>query len=247
MSDLAVITGAGSGLGRALASELSRRGLELMLVGRRHEPLEQTRQALAGPGECVAADVASVDGRAAIAERVGERPVRFLVHNAAVLAPVGPLAQIELEAWRYAMAVNLEAPIFLTQALLPRLRGGRVLHISSGAAHGPLAGWGAYCISKAGLFMAYQVMREELSQERVRVGSLRPGVVDTPMQSFIREQDVTRFPSVERFRELKAGGQLRAPEEVARFVAGVLLESSEEEYEAEEWEISNPRHGERWR
>lgn len=247
MIDLAVITGAGTGLGRALALELSGRGLEVLLVGRRTEPLEETRQALAGAGDILAADVASPEGREQIAERVGQRPVRALVHNAAVLSPVGPLAQVELEAWRYAMAVNLEAPIFLTQALLPQLRGGRVLHISSGAAHSPLAGWGAYCVSKAGLYMAYQVMREELGGAQVRVGSLRPGVVDTPMQSFIREQEVERLPSVERFRQLKASGQLRSPEEVARFAAGVLLDTRDDEYEAEEWEISNPSHNGRWR
>jgi benzil reductase ((S)-benzoin forming) len=247
MSELVLITGGGTGLGRALANELAARGLPVLITGRRAEPLEAT--ATASPRiEAVAADVATPGGRARVVAAVGARNVRFLVHNAGVLTPVGPLAKMELEAWRHAQAVNVEAPLFLTQALLPRLRGGgRVLHISSGAAHHGYAGWGSYCAGKAALHMLYEVWNLELAPDEFAVGSLRPGVVDTPMQALIRNQSPERFPAVERFRKLKEEGQLRSPEEVAAFAAWVLLETTASDFAAHEWDIGDAAHLSRYR
>ncbi|WP_290650772.1 SDR family NAD(P)-dependent oxidoreductase, partial [Aquisalimonas sp.] len=140
-----------------------------------------------------------------------------------------------------------EAPLFLTQALLDRLQGGgRVLHISSGAAHHGYAGWGSYCASKAALHMIYQVLREELQDRGIAVGSVRPGVVDTPMQALVREQPPERFPMVQRFLDLHATGQLEDPQDVARFTAWLLLDVDETAYSAEEWSFTEPSHRERW-
>jgi NAD(P)-dependent dehydrogenase (short-subunit alcohol dehydrogenase family) len=240
MQDLVVITGGGTGLGRALALNFGRRGYPLLITGRRPGPLQETAGMLGDTCETVAADVSTEAGRAAIVTAVGTRKVAMLVHNAGVLEPVGPLADISLPAWRQAMAINVEAPLFLTQALLPRLAGGRVLHISSGAARNPLAGWGAYCVSKAALYMLYQMFNAEL--EGIAVGSVRPGVVDTPMQALIREQDESRFPDVEHFRQLEQQGQLRSPGDVADFIAWVLTETTAEAFAAHEWDINEPAH-----
>lgn len=244
MQDLVVITGGGTGLGRAIALNLGRRAYPLLIVGRRSEPLREAAGMLDGACETIVADVSTEEGRAAIVAAVGARKIAMLVHNAGVLEPVGPLAEISLQAWRKAMAINLEAPLFLTQALLPRLAGGRVLHISSGAARNALAGWGAYCVSKAGLYMLYQMLNAE--RDDIAVGSVRPGVVDTPMQALIREQDEIRFPAVERFRALDRQGQLRSPDDVADFIAWVLTETSAEAFAAHEWDINEPAHTSQW-
>ena len=182
--------------------------------------------------------MATERGRAELVAAVGESPVGCLVHNAAVLEPVGPLAQVTPQDWRTHMAVNLDAPLFLTQALLPCLAGGRVLMISSGAAHRSIAGWGPYCTSKAALFMLGRVLGEELGHQRVRVGSLRPGVVDTPMQGLIRSQSPERFPQVAQFRALKSEGRLNDPEAVGLFAAAVLLRTGDAEFGAQEWDYS---------
>lgn len=244
MQGLVIITGGGTGLGRAIALNLSHRAYPLLIVGRRLEPLQETADMLNGSCEVLAADVSAEEGRAAIVAAVGARAVAMLIHNAGVLEPVGPLAEVSLDDWRKAMAINLEAPLFLTQALLPRLVGGRVLHVSSGAARNPLAGWGAYCVSKAGLYMLYQMLNVERND--IAVGSIRPGVVDTPMQTLIREQEESRFPAVERFRQLKRQDQLRSPEDVADFVAWVMLETSVETFAAHEWDINEPSHIQQW-
>ncbi|MGD8429508.1 MAG: SDR family NAD(P)-dependent oxidoreductase [Ectothiorhodospiraceae bacterium] len=238
MSEVAIVTGAGSGIGRAVARGLAETAeLEVLCVGRRVGPLQDTaaldRQRL----QPISADVASDEGRQRIVDAVGDRRVRFLVHNAGVLAPVGPLSRVSLKEWRGHMAVNVEGPLFLTQSLLPALVGGRVLHVSSGAAHRPVPGWGAYCTGKAALHMLYRVLAAELDAEGVAVGSVRPGVVDTPMQELIREQTAESFPGVERFREMKARGELVSPEQVARFILALLTDLTTERFSEREWDI----------
>lgn len=231
----AVVTGGGTGIGRALALELARRGLDVLVVGRRHELLDAVCRDGGSRLSAVAADVAQESGRAAIRDALEGRQVCCLVHNAAVLEPIGPLSGVTLEAWRAAQAVNVEAPLFLTQALLGQLRGGRVLHVSSGAAHHGYAGWGSYCAAKAALHMLYQVLRDELADAGVAVGSVRPGVVDTPMQALIRQQGEDDFPAIERFRELHRGGHLLKPESVAGFMASLLLDAPISAFVEREW------------
>lgn len=231
-----VITGAGSGIGRALARALLADGGRVLGVGRRHVALSETGQDNSR-FEAVAADVATESGRGAISEAVGERGVRFLVHNAGRLEPVAPLARVSLDAWRANMAVNVEAPLFLTQCLLDRLDGGRILHISSGAAHRGIPGWGAYCTAKAALHMLWQQWKAELEARDIAAGSLRPGVVDTPMQALIRGQSAENFPQVAAFRALKDNGELASPEAVATFARRVLCNTNRALYESREWAL----------
>lgn len=132
----------------------------------------------------------------------------------------------------------MEAPLFLTQTLLPLFApNARVLTISSGAAHRPLRGWGAYCATKAGAYMLYQLLAEELRDRDIAVGSLRPGVVDTPMQDHIRELSPADFPAVERFRALKAEGGLVDPSDVALFARRLLMLNDRARFSSGEWDI----------
>ncbi|MBA1148672.1 SDR family NAD(P)-dependent oxidoreductase [Ectothiorhodospiraceae bacterium WFHF3C12] len=242
MTDHAIVTGAGTGLGRAMALKLSAAGCHVIGVGRRVEPLESLEDEAPGAVTTVSADVGLPEGRQAVADAVpADGQLRYLIHNAGVLEPVGPLSDVSLKDWHYSQAINVEAPLFLTQLLLPRLIGGRVLHISSGAAHRSIPGWGAYCTSKAALHMLYMVLRDELAEHGVAVGSLRPGVVDTPMQALIREQPEDRFPAVERFRELKSSGALHDPDAVAGFAVHLLTEVDAERFVEEEWEYDQHR------
>ncbi len=241
-----IVTGGGSGLGRAICQELARRGVEVIAVGRRREALDRTCALDPKKISRVSADLATPEGRDEVVKAVGDEPLAGIVHNAGVLEPIGPLAGVRLEDWRHAQAVNVEAPLFLTQALLPNLQGGRVLHMSSGAAHQGYPGWGSYCTSKAALFMIYRILSQELADRDIAVGSVRPGVVDTDMQALIREQPPERFPMVQRFMDLHATGQLESPAEVAGFTAWLLLDVEPEQFSAEEWSFTEPAHREQW-
>lgn len=233
-----IVTGGGSGIGRSLAHELARRDRHVLIVGRHRDSLEETQKCYPDKIDICVSDIALPAERENITAFFSPQDrIEFLVHNAGVLEPVGPLSEIELDAWRYHQAVNVEAPLFLTQALLPRLSGGRILHVSSGAAHRPISGWGAYCTSKAALHMLYRCLRNELKESDIHVGSARPGVVDTPMQEHIRSTSRDRFPEVERYRALKEKNQLYPPEEVGRFLAWLLIETPAEVFSNDEWDI----------
>lgn len=236
---IVLITGGGSGIGQALAWHLADRGNTVLVTGRRLCALEKTKNKHEQNIQILRADVSKEKDREKIAARIAEQDyaIRFLVHNAALLEPVKPLLNISLQEWREHMAVNVEGPLFLTQSLLPYLQDGRILHISSGAAHNPYQGWGAYCTSKAALYMIYQVLRLELAEKNILVGSVRPGVVDTPMQDRVRQADKNIFPDLEKFEALKAENKLYPAQTVARFLAHLLLETADDEFSAAEWDI----------
>ncbi len=232
--ELTVVTGAGTGIGRALSHGLAQAGYHVLGVGRRLEPLETTRSAYPNHIRIVAADVSLPEGRAAIVQAVDGK-VRFLVHNAAVLGPVDRLENISLNDWRSHMAINVEGPLFLSQALMGSFfEGSRILHISSGAAHGPYKGWGAYCTSKSALHMIYRCLDLEWKEKGIRVGSVRPGVVDTPMQDNVRQAQSDVFPDLPRFIDLKESGSLASPERVAAWLVDILTKTDDEQFSGKE-------------
>ena len=236
----AVVTGAGSGIGRALTITLANaHGFKILAVGRREEKLKETQRHNPRQIVILTADVSKEEGRQKIGQKVAKiGSIDFLIHNAAQLQPVKSLKSVGLDEWRQHFAVNVEGPLFLTQKLLPFLKqGSRILHIGSGAAHHAYAGWGAYCTSKAALYMLYQVWKKELAGEGILVGSLRPGVVNTPMQDQVRQADKKEFPALDRFVQLKEEGKLIAPEITARFICHVLLDTNAEQFTEQEWDI----------
>lgn len=247
MNPLALVTGAGSGIGRALARQLITRGCDVLAIGRRAPLLESLAAEHPGRVTPLPLDVAAADAPQRILTALGERAPRLIVHNAATLEPAGPLATLDRKAFAAHLETNLSAPLFITQALLPRLpRGARVLHVSSGAAHHALNGWGPYCISKAALHMLTQCWNAELKAAGVLAGSARPGVVDTPMQATIRDLTPEAFPDVESFRRLKSEGALLPPETVARFLAWMLLDADDEQFSGAERDVRDAALAKRW-
>ena len=191
----AIVTGAGSGIGRATAAALCERGLEVYGVGRREGALRDTATRIGGDKfHAVVADVSTPEGRGAIADRIDGAASTILVHNAATTGPLGPLDALTLDGFRATMASNVEGPLFLTKALMPKLaRGSRVLHVSTGGAHQGFDGMLSYCASKAALRSVYESLRDEHAG-RVCFGSAQPGVVATEMmRGLVRRRCGTCF------------------------------------------------------
>jgi len=246
----AVITGASSGIGAAILRRLAmkEKNLNCLGIGRNLSRLEEVQQSIDTSNvHIVSADVSTPEGITAIVNALPPNAcVKYLVHSAAFFAPIGPLIEMDNAQFREAMATNLEAPLFLTKALLPNLKRcateatkPRVLHVSSGAAHNAYEGWGSYCITKAGFNMMYRVLAGELSHDNILVGSVRPGVVDTPMQDTVRgfNGDSLHFPMHTKFIDLHSQGQLECPDTVATYIYWMLKEINDDEFSREERDI----------
>lgn len=186
----AAITGGTSGLGLAMVRELRARGARVAFVARERERVEEVAAATGALGIVGSvADKASIH-RIALQISGGLGGLDLLVNNASALGqvPLAPLADTECEALEYALATNLLGPFRLGKALLGALgasaregRGAVILNISSDAAINPYPRWGAYGASKAALHHLSRIWNEELAEEGVRVLSLDPGDMDTPL------------------------------------------------------------------
>ena len=242
-----VITGGGSGIGRALAVELAKRDKKVLVVGRRQNLLEETT-ALSPLITACCADVSTTKGRKTIVAALENTEfIQGLIHNAGVIEPITPLAEIAESEWEQAIATNLNAPLFLTQLVLPKLhKQGRVLHIGSGAAHFPVSAWAAYCVSKAGLSMLTRCWQLEFGHEHTAFTSVMPGIIDTQMQAVIRNAESMHPKKLEFFHQLFTEKKLLSPNTVAQFLTWLLLTIPAEQYASQEWDINDKSHHKAW-
>ncbi|MDF2669929.1 MAG: short-chain dehydrogenase/reductase [Paenibacillus sp.] len=145
----------------------------------------------------------------------------YLINNAGIVQPIAPAERCSAEETARNVQLNLIAPMVLTSAFIRHTsacQGDKaVLNISSGAGRSPYEGWSSYCSSKAGLDMFTRCVGAEQKNESypVRVLSIAPGVVDTPMQKVIRDTDPEDFVHLGRFLELNETGQLVSPDDAA--------------------------------
>lgn len=239
-----VVTGGGTGIGRALALALAQRGQHVLIAGRRKAPLIETAEHSSFI-DYVVADVTRDEGQEAMAHRLASHCViQGLVHNAGVIEPIMPLASVAPSAWHACLASHLNAPVFLTQRLQSRLKKGRVLHIGSGASSFPVVGWGAYCVAKAALAMLTRCWQAESSD--IAFASVKPGIIDTPMQARIRESEHMDPDKQHFFKQLQAQHALLTTTTVASFLTWLLLDVPIEQYRSQEWDIYDTTHHEAW-
>jgi NAD(P)-dependent dehydrogenase (short-subunit alcohol dehydrogenase family) len=185
-----VITGAGSGIGAVLAQRLHARGDTLWLLAR-----DAGRAAeLAGrfPGaRTLVGDLAQPERLSwAFSHQEQPRELDSVLHVAGVLE-LGAVGELTPKVWQHTLAVNLVAPAELTRLLLPqvRLARGQVVFVNSGSGLNAHGEWGAYAASKHGLKALADALREEEHGNGVRVTSVYPGRVATPMQESVHRQE----------------------------------------------------------
>jgi NAD(P)-dependent dehydrogenase (short-subunit alcohol dehydrogenase family) len=190
-----LITGAGGGLGRALAVESARAGASVILSGRNAAKLDRVYdeiEKLGGPQPAIAAldlAVATAADYDNLAKTIGDEFGKLdgLVHCAALLGDRTPLEQYDVPTWCKVLHVNLTAPFILTQVLLPNLRksaDASVIFVSSGVVTNQRPYWGAYAVAKSGLESVRSMLSQELEGEpNIRVNSVNPGRMRTGMRA----------------------------------------------------------------
>jgi 3-oxoacyl-[acyl-carrier protein] reductase len=186
----AVVTGASQGLGRAIARHFVDAGAGVLLVARSAELLEEVRAELqprAGAGqrvETLVGDVARPETADAVAARLraGFPDFAVLVNNAGVYGPMGPIEDVDWEAWEDAVRVNLFGVVHMCRATIPLLRargGGKIVNLSGGGATAPLPFISAYAASKAAVVRLTETFAEELKADRIDVNAIAPGPLNT--------------------------------------------------------------------
>ena len=189
---IALITGASRGIGAAVARRFAVDGAHLVLVARTVGGLEEVDDAVreAGGEQPTLVPLDLRDGDqidslgAALYERFGHLDV--LVGNAGALGTLSPLPHVSPKDWGEVIAVNLTANWRLIRSLDPLLRqseAGRAIFVTSGPGRMPIAYWGPYAASKAGLEMLVRIYAAEVAKTRLRVNLLDPGIVRTAMRA----------------------------------------------------------------
>jgi len=217
MSDkIALITGAGRGIGRAISVALAAEGVSLMITSRTQTELEETRDLIAGqvPVTIIPADVASNDSVIKLFSKIKEETDRldFVVNNAGFVKLIS-VADTDEEVWTKTLDVNLSGPYRIIREALPLLKKakGKILSISSLAGtsgYDKFPGFGAYSAAKSGLIALSEVLALELKESGISVYTVSPGGVDTQM---LREV----------LPDFKANLQ---PEDIAKKVVEVLMD-----------------------
>ena len=228
---IALVTGASRGIGRASALALAGAGAHVIALGRTQGALEELDDEITAAGghrpTLVPMDLAEADGIDALGLEIFQRHKKLdvLVHAAAILGGLWPVAHIDPKQWDRIVAANFTAAYRLIRSLEPLLRQsdrGRALFLTSGVASRPRAFWGAYAATKAGVEALVRAWADEIEHTGVRAAIVDPGVMRTRMraQAFPGE-DPTTLPDPAEIGpmivELSAAPDLGLPTENHRF------------------------------
>ncbi len=219
LNSLVIITGASSGLGLALATSVPFPARTIDFSRSGPPPHAGIEHVVADLSDHRTWSLTATAISNAISATDPNRSV--FIHCAGTLTPIGPVSQVEDDAYVSNVLLNSAAGQVLGMAYLKALSGRAGDHdlvmVSSGAATSAYTGWAAYGAGKAALNQWVRTVgKEQQINGGVRVSAIAPGVVDTAMQAKIRATDISDFPDVERFRQLKEEGDLVSPEEAAR-------------------------------
>lgn len=225
---LALVTGAGRGIGEAVSKRLAAMGASVVLAARDSQQLERVQreiEASGGSAQTIQLDLQNEQSVAKLAEDLQTRHGRcdILVNNAAIGFTGKPLHEMAPAEWDQLMATNLRGPYLMIRALVPlmiRAKSGHIVNISSLAGHGPLPNGAAYSASKWGLNGLTYSIAEELRPHGIRVSVIAPGSTNTRFENRPDGKDPNKKIQPDDVARVVAMLVTQAPQS---FVSEVLL------------------------
>lgn len=214
-----VITGASKGIGFELAKQLSGAGHFVVGIARTESKIDGVK--------FIKADLSETEKLESLTNEIiaaaPQHAVSFtLINNAGMVNPIGLIGSVNAEEMTNAIAVNLTAPMIISNAFISKLKDSkvckRIVNISSGAGRNAYEGWGTYCVTKAGLdhFSRVVAIEQLNAQHPVEIVSIAPGIIDTGMQEIIRASKEEAFPLLDKFIEYKEQGLLSSAQQTAQ-------------------------------
>jgi NAD(P)-dependent dehydrogenase (short-subunit alcohol dehydrogenase family) len=209
------ITGASRGIGAASAEVFAAAGAKVALLARSGDEVGALADRIGAAALALPCDV----GDAAAVQQAVDRAVAWggrldvLINNAGVIDPIARLADADPAAFARAVQINLNGVFFGMRAAIPVMRAqgsGTIITVSSGAAHNPLEGWGAYCSAKAGAAMLTRVAHLEEAGAGLRIMGLSPGTVATEMQVRIKASGINPVSQLDPAVHIPADWPARA-------------------------------------
>ena len=229
---VAIVTGGGSGIGRATCYRFLQEGAKVVVADRNRAGAEETRGLMEGTGENSAIAMVDISRAGQVQRMVDETVSRFgrldvLVNGAAILIRTPPLVEVEDIDWDLTMDTNLKGPFYCCKYAIPAMLpngGGSIVNIASMSGVRGIAYSVPYAVSKAGVIHLSKVAAAQYTSQGVRVNCIAPGGVDTPQMR-------GSTASAETFQERNAGhplGRVGRPEEIANLIT--WLSSDEASY-----------------
>jgi NAD(P)-dependent dehydrogenase (short-subunit alcohol dehydrogenase family) len=231
---VALIVGAGRGIGKAIALHFAAEGARLMLAARTAPELEavaDTIRAVGGTARFIPTDVTAHGQAANVVQKSIEAfgRIDILVNAAGIHGPIGRAWEIDAQEWINTFSLNLFVPFLLCQAVLPhmiRAGGGKIINFSGGGATSPLSRFTAYGVSKAAVVRLTETLAEELKEFNIQVNAIAPGAVDTKLQDAVLAAGERAGDLWQRIRRLRETGEGSTPPEVPAELA-VFLASND--------------------
>lgn len=221
MEQIALITGATSGIGKATVNELARNGYRIVACGRRQDRLDELKAQWGDQLHTLAFDVRDQPAVAGAIAAIPEsfRPIRVLVNNAGNAHGLDPIQSGSLEDWDAMIDINVKGLLYVTRAVLPMMLEtgeGHIINIGSTAGKEVYPRGNVYCASKHAVDALNQAMRIDLNEAGIRVGAVNPGLVETEFSQVRFKGDDTRAAQVYQ------GFQPLTPEDIAEIIAFAL-------------------------
>ena len=225
MKDVAVITGAGRGIGRAIAKAFAMNGTAVALVARSNEELNDAANeihALGGSATPFPLDIRDADSVFQTIETIEQSigPIDVLVNNAGVLGPIGPFTENDFNDWWSAVEINLRGAAFCMHAVLQKMMArycGRVINICSGGANSAIAHFSSYIMAKTALVRLTECVANEMRPLGISIFAVNPGTVRTKMaEHSLNSPEGQKW--LPWFREIFENGLDLPAESVAEFI-----------------------------
>ncbi len=219
---VALVTGAGRGIGEAIALRFGAEGARLVLAARTLSELEDVAEKVRAGGGTARVVVTDVSDRKKVAHLVAScmdafSRIDILVNAVGTYGPIGRAWEIDAQDWMAAFATNLFGAFFLCQSVLPhmiRQGAGKIINFSGGGATSPLARFTAYGVSKAAVVRLTETLAEEVREFNIQVNAIAPGAVDTKLQDQVLAAGENAGELLHHIRRMRETGEGRTPREV---------------------------------